>query len=102
KIAWPIAGQGDAAAKLQAQIGALRDGGGVVVLGPQGSGRSTLLRRIAWSLGVEGQRVAWIEAEELSRATDALALELSAWPDPRGVALLADDGHRLDESAPLA
>ena len=49
---WPIVGLEGSAAALVAQIAALRAGGGIVITGPTGSGRSTLLRRIAWSLGV--------------------------------------------------
>ena len=110
---WPIVGLDAAAGELFAQIQALRPGGGVVVVGPAGSGRSVLLRRIAWSLGVEGRPVAWIETAGLAAsrgrdaereasaldASGALDVELQGIegaPDPF---VLVDDADALDERA---
>ncbi len=100
-LVWPIVGLDGPATALTAQIAALRAGGGIVITGPGGSGRSTLLRRIAWSLGVE-RPVAWIEAEHVADVAEALEIELGALEaDPRGVAeavVLVDDADRLGEA----
>ena len=47
------------------------EGSVLVIRGPQGSGRSVLLRRLAWSLGVEGRPLAWIDSE-LARSPAAV------------------------------
>ena len=97
-VAWPIVGIDAAASALLAQIAALRAGGGVVITGPRLSGRSTLLRRIAWSIGVE-RPVAWVEPEGLRDVGEALSIELSGLAaDPRGLheaVALVDDADRL-------
>jgi serine/threonine-protein kinase PknK len=97
-LVWPIAGLDGPAAALSAQIAGLRAGGGIVVTGPRSSGRSTLLRRIAWSLGVE-RPVAWVEAASVGDVAEALDIELGALDaDPRGLAeavVLVDDADRL-------
>jgi DNA-binding NtrC family response regulator/tetratricopeptide (TPR) repeat protein len=98
-LVWPIVGLESHAIALSAQIDALRRGGGVVITGPAGSGRSTLLRRVAWALGV-ARPVAWIEpAADAAALTQALDLELGALADdPRGAdeaVVLVDDADRL-------
>jgi serine/threonine-protein kinase PknK len=100
-LVWPIVGIDGPATALSAQIAALRAGGGIVITGPRSSGRSTLLRRIAWSLGVE-RPVAWIESAGAGLASEALEIELGALDaDPRGLAesvVLADDADLLGEA----
>ncbi|MFT3768076.1 MAG: sigma 54-interacting transcriptional regulator [Minicystis sp.] len=99
-VVWPIVGLDGAAGQLLAQIGALRAGGGVVITGPPLSGRSTLLRRIAWSIGVE-RPVAWVEPAIVADPGEALSIELSGLTaDPRGLTdavVLVDDADRLGE-----
>ena len=100
-LVWPIVGLDGPATALSTQIGALRSGGSIVITGPSGSGRSTLLRRIAWALGV-ARPVAWIEpATDLFDVAGALEIELGALSaDPRGLAaavVLVDDADRLGE-----
>ena len=83
-MVFPVLGLDGAAALLGAQIAGLREGGGIVITGPRDSGRSTLLRRIAWSLGME-RPVAWVERGTI--ASEALEIELSALDaDERGLA----------------
>jgi transcriptional regulator with GAF, ATPase, and Fis domain len=97
-LVWPIVGLDGPSAALLAQIGALRAGGGLVVTGPRGSGRSALLRRIAWSLGVEGRRVAWVEAALAPRPSEAIDIELAgADGDAENVVAIVDDADRLAE-----
>ena len=100
--AWPVGGLDAAANVLFAQIAALPPGGGIVVTGPRSSGKSTLLRRVAWTLGVE-RPVAWIEAHDVCKVDEALAIELAGLDaDPRataGAVVLIDDAERLDGAA---
>jgi len=110
---WPIVGLDAAAGELFAQIQALRPGGGVVLAGPEGSGRSVLLRRVAWSLGVEGRPVVWVETAGLAapRARDvdgedvapdasaAIEIELQGNEGSRDPYVLIDDAEDLDERA---
>ena len=93
--AWPVVGLDAPTARLAAQIGRLRPGGGIVVTGPRLSGRTALLRRIAWSLGVEGRAVAWVEAASVDDVGGALAIELAAHAELADVVLLVDDAERL-------
>ncbi len=100
-LVWPVVGLDLPSIQLLAQIAGLREGGGIVVTGPRGSGRSTLLRRIAWSLGVE-RAVAWIEAASVPDLKEALAIELSSSEDPTGgrrdMVVLIDDADRLGDA----
>jgi serine/threonine-protein kinase PknK len=99
----PVLGLDGAAALLGAQIAEVKEGGGIVITGPRDSGRSTLLRRIAWSLGVE-RPVAWVEsaASMGPSAAEALEIELAALDgDSRGLAaavVLIDDADRLGDA----
>jgi len=103
--AWPILGLDAAARELASRVRDLPRGGGLVIVGPQGSGRSTLLRRLAWTLGVEGRPTAWLEP--LARGSDgalpdgaglrqALEVELGPEPAAEALVLLVDDAERLD------
>jgi serine/threonine-protein kinase PknK len=95
-LVWPVVGLDGAAGRLLTHVGALRAGGGVVVSGPRQSGRTTLLRRIAWSLGVEGQAVVFVEASREANAQKAIDVELSAYPDLERVVALVDDADKLE------
>jgi DNA-binding NtrC family response regulator len=100
-VVWPVIGLDGSSALLLAQIAGLRSGGGVAVTGPRHAGRSTLLRKIAWSLGVE-RPVAWVEAASVGDVHEALDIELDGLSrDPRGLAaavVLVDDADRLGEA----
>jgi hypothetical protein len=69
---------------------------GVLALeGPGGSGKSALLRRVAWSLGVTGRAVAWIEPAVTADIAQALDIELAN--DSRAdVIVLVDDSEKLE------
>ncbi len=97
-LVWPIVGLDASSSELLGQIAALRRGGGIVVTGPHKAGRSTLLRRIAWSLGVE-RAVAWIEAGSVGNAEEALTIELAAFTGEaeKDMVVLVDDADRLGE-----
>jgi transcriptional regulator with GAF, ATPase, and Fis domain/tetratricopeptide (TPR) repeat protein len=97
-LVWPIVGLDASSTELLGQIAALSRGGGIVVTGPPKAGRSTLLRRIAWSLGVE-RAVAWIEAGSVGNVEEALTIELAAFvgDSAQDMVVLVDDADRLGE-----
>ncbi|MBW2454306.1 MAG: sigma 54-interacting transcriptional regulator [Deltaproteobacteria bacterium] len=87
---WSIVGTDGVSADLLAQVEGLEAGAGLVVSGPYGAGRSTLLRRLAWSLGVTGSAVGLIEGGDRADLDVALDVAL-ANRDPEDVVLIVDD-----------
>ena len=83
--AWPIVGIDRTARRLVEAIRSLEKGQVLVLEGPKGSGRTTLLRRAAWSLALQGLRVAWLEEGDVA--------------DGEKDFVFADDADRLDEGA---
>ena len=63
--AWPTLIDEQVASELLEGVRQLAPCGGLILSGSAGAGRSTLLRRLAWSLGVGGSDVLFIEAREL-------------------------------------
>jgi len=98
-LAWPVVGVDAAANRLLSQIATLVRGSVIVVTGKPGSGRSVLLRRLAWSLGVEGREVAWVQEDETAPWMEALEMELSACDRLDGVVVLIDGAERLPPAA---
>ncbi len=77
--AWPIVGIDDTSRALLAQAEALPQCGCLLIDGPQGSGKTTLVRRLAWSLGARGAAVAIIDASLSNLSPDeALRIELES------------------------
>jgi transcriptional regulator with GAF, ATPase, and Fis domain len=103
EAAWPVLGVDAAAQDLLAAVRALPRGGALAVVGPRGSGRSTLLRRVAWTLGVEGRAVATLERPRGSLTfREAVELELEAWSgtdDASELTLVVDDASIADPDA---
>jgi serine/threonine-protein kinase PknK len=95
---WPILGADAAAADLLEQIRLLPPQGTLALEGPKGSGKSALLRRVAWSLGVSNRAVAWIEPSSTADVVGELRLEL-AGKKLDEVIVLVDDSDHLDEAA---
>ncbi len=81
------------------RIGTLPRGGSIVVVGPRLSGRSALVRRVAWSLGVEGRAVAWIEPQSAVDVNDAVTIELAGLGDAEDGVVLIDDADTLSPEA---
>ncbi len=97
-VVWPIVGIDSTAAALLDRVAALDPGGALVIDGPSGSGRSALLRRLAWSLGVEGRPLAWVD-ESSVKDESAVEAELDGHPELSGVAVLVDDPGSLGEES---
>ncbi len=97
--AWPVVGIDGVSDKLAVAARALGAGDVLVVVGERGSGRSTLLRRVAWTLGIEGKHVVLAEKPRTELAwRDAIALEVASKPSPKTV-IVIDDGDALEEGA---
>jgi transcriptional regulator with GAF, ATPase, and Fis domain len=107
---WPVVGvEGPSHALLQL-VQSLEAGAATAIEGPHGAGRTTLLRRLAWSLGVGGQPVATIGALSSGMAmAEAVELELAQAVGPelaqggkRPAFVLVDDGEQLDAGSKAA
>ncbi len=99
--AWPVLGSEDESARLREAVRALAPGGVLAVDAPSGAGRTTLLRRLAWTLGVEGEAVAFFETPAGATLTRALVeLELSLTEEgQKSPIILVDDIRALDRDA---
>jgi len=93
---WPVVGVETTSAALLDRVRALEPGQHLRILGAPGSGRTTLLRRVAWSLGVLGCSLAWVE--DVSSAS-SLNAELAAHASLHGVLVLVDDADELSDSS---
>jgi transcriptional regulator with GAF, ATPase, and Fis domain len=109
--AWPVLGTEATSQALLESARALAPGGAIAIEGPPGSGRTTLARRLAWTLGVEGRTVAMIEAPKSGIAMgEAVELELAqhaalrtakstSGGAPPELVVVVDDGAELDDAA---
>ncbi|WP_394832743.1 sigma 54-interacting transcriptional regulator [Pendulispora rubella] len=100
---WPVLGLEGVAQTLSEEVAGLDPGDGLAIVGPHGSGRTTLALRLAWTLGIEGRTVARIEASPggLLSMADAVALELGAVPEAElaSAVIIIDDVHLLGREA---
>ena len=91
--------------ELQQRLRELPPKGAIAVEGPAGSGRTTLLRRLAWTLGAEGSPVAAIERPASGLAMhQAVEIELAAHRGPghAPAIVVVDAGDRLDDASRAA
>ncbi len=95
---WPVVGIERTSSRLLSAVDGLAAGAALCIEGPAGSGRTTLLRRIAWSLGIEGQRLIWID-ESLRGDSAAIREELGVGGDAKGLMVLVDDADQLDRDS---
>jgi serine/threonine-protein kinase PknK len=111
--AWPVLGVDGAAQSLTAEVAKLGAGAALAVVGPRRSGRTTLIRRLSWSLGVSGRPVANVEpgrdARGAARALssrEVVELELGAWggidAPVAGLVVVVDDLSGLEADARAA
>ncbi|MBS2019672.1 MAG: sigma 54-interacting transcriptional regulator [Deltaproteobacteria bacterium] len=127
-VAWPVVGVDGVAQSLAAEVNLLEPGGALAVVGPRRSGRTTLVRRLSWSLGVSAAPVANVEpARDGTRSSpgarsrkvesefdtdisphsisseEVVDLELDAWggvdAPVKGLVVVVDDLAGLDEGA---
>jgi transcriptional regulator with GAF, ATPase, and Fis domain/serine/threonine protein kinase len=97
--AWPVIGADDDAARLRDAVRGLAEGEILALEAPEGGGRSTLLRRLAWTIGVEGELITLLERPERGALTEELVdLEISALAKAatKGFVVLVDDADKLD------
>jgi serine/threonine-protein kinase PknK len=99
-LEWPVVGIEETAPRLLEAVRRLEPGAELDVVGPRGSGRSLLVRRLRWTLGIEGHPVCWIDAGLAGNAEGVLDGELGdpETPSCSGV-LLVDDADSLTAAA---
>ena len=102
--AWPVLGVDAAAQTLATEVAGLAPGQGLAIVGPRRSGRTTLVHRLAWSLGVTGAPVASVQpsVDASVDSSELIDLELEQWGDLRraeGLVVIVDDLGGLDDAA---
>ena len=101
RLAWPILGIDSLSAQLLARTLALTAGESLSIQGVAGAGKSVLLRRLAWSLGVAGESLLFVDAD-LQYAPAAFAAELSDAAETGVAYVIIDDTSRLSDSQRVA
>src|SRR4051812_27481730 len=94
-VLWPVSGIDGVSSQLLEAAQSLEPGQVLRLEGPSGSGRSALLRRLAWWLGMLGRAVAWIDD---ATSTATVHGELSANTSLGDGFVLVDDADGLDEA----
>ncbi len=104
--AWPVVGVEGVAQNLAAAIGKLAASEALAIVGPPRSGRTTLLRRLSWTLGVSGKPLASVELGKRARSMtprEIVELELGPWGGSEtpaaGLVVVVDDVAVLDREA---
>ena len=102
-LVWRVGGLEETVRQLTAAVHDLAPGQSLVLVGPEGAGRSTLLRELAWTLAAAAEDVVHIAAAPSDKALEVHAEEM----DERPHALLliddydamSDDNRRFFEQA---
>ncbi|HQY63628.1 MAG TPA: GAF domain-containing protein, partial [Polyangiaceae bacterium] len=98
-LGWQVLGLEALGASLEKRVVSMQEGGALALEGPLGSGRSTLLRRLAFSLGLQGVPAAVVEAPQTGlSALEALRLA-TAGAAPGRLVLCVDDLAALPADA---
>lgn len=90
---WPIVGNESTANRLVQWVTTARPSTAIQLRGAAGSGRSVLLRRLAWSLGIEGRALVWFDAT-MGNDLVGLRSEIEGFA-PERLTIIADDSDRL-------
>jgi serine/threonine-protein kinase PknK len=93
---WPVLGLDAPSHALLGRARALPPGGAFALRGPPGSGRTTLARRLAWSLGLGGSQVALIDQPA------SVELELAQQSTCNKLTVIVDNGDALGDEARAA
>jgi transcriptional regulator with GAF, ATPase, and Fis domain/tetratricopeptide (TPR) repeat protein/predicted Ser/Thr protein kinase len=93
-FAWPIRGIDATFARLFGAVTALKRGASLAILAEPGAGRTVLLHRLGFSLGIAGHRLVWLD-ELASAHSEMASLELDGVHDPASYCCLVDDAERL-------
>jgi serine/threonine-protein kinase PknK len=103
---WPVVGLERVSRALLDAVRSIEPGRAITLEGPHGSGRTTLARRLAWTLGAQGRGVAMIEAPTSGMAmSEVVELELSQYAPAMArsgapsLVVVVDDAERLDDPA---
>jgi serine/threonine-protein kinase PknK len=102
--AWPMLGLEGTASRLASAVAMMAPGEALAVEGARGSGRTTLVHRLAWTLGVEGGAVVMVEVPAGDTSPrEAVEMEIGAHADAKGsrLVLVVDDLSALDAAAKL-
>lgn len=94
---WPILGIEGTANRLFQTVIDLSPAQVLAIAGSEGSGRTVLLRRLAWSLGVEGRPLVWLDGSVAAQA-QAIAEEISSF-EPDNLTILVDDAESLSSAS---
>ena len=97
RLAWPIVGIDGFFARLLARTLALSAGESLSIQGAVGSGKSVLLRKLAWSLGVAGESLFFVDPDLLDDS-NAFAAELGHAAETGVAFVLVDDAARLHDA----
>jgi serine/threonine-protein kinase PknK len=102
---WPVLGVDSTAQALLEEVRNIGAKGAIAVEGPPGAGKTTLARRLAWTLGVAGRTVTMIEEPDSGMAMrDVVELELAQSDPPASgselpAVIIVDDAEKLDPGA---
>lgn len=95
-LPWPVTGVEALAYALRKLMEETQASQPVYLVGPAGSGRSTLLRRLGWSLGVEGRNVLLVDAALFE--SDLLEKLLEPYGKPGSIVFLLPPIHELSRA----
>jgi transcriptional regulator with GAF, ATPase, and Fis domain/predicted Ser/Thr protein kinase len=93
---WPVVGIDTISGQIREAAHALEPSGLLRLSGLPGAGRTALLRRLGWSLGIEGRPVIALDPDV---APSAVASEIAAYATLDGVFVLLDDADSFEPSA---
>ena len=103
ELGWPVLGLDAVGAVFETRALSMHPGDALVIEGPTGSGRSTLLRRLAFSLGVLRVPVAQVTLPETGiTALEGLRLAIDASVTSSDLVLCVDDFDALPDDAKAA
>jgi transcriptional regulator with GAF, ATPase, and Fis domain len=98
---WPVLGLDLASHELRQLTSRLKSGDAIALSGARRSGRSTLLRRLAWTLGVGGETVSLVDMPMNAEGAKVLGEEIARAAKDSGL-LVVDDLESLPQATQAA